>query len=342
MPLLLTQDDLRPLITDKSLLERGFRAVERAIVDHQQGRAGNVSYSQFGLTGPSGGAICIYCAAPLGAAVVRVFAAPGGPIARNGQLMLLFDAGSGELQAIVSGDDMNQVRTGIAAAVGVRHLAPSRAQALCVLGSGGQARAHLRLIHHALPDLRAVVWSPTPAHRQAFATEMSRELDMEVQAVESAQMAVEGADIVTATGLLRGGQPAYDAAWLKPGALHVSVTRSAPPGLRATVYVPALERPRYLSGQRPGAPPGALPDLAPPPLPPAVPPYDDAPVELADVLTGKHPARATEDETLVWELAAMYCWEGAIASWILEWASQSGAGKHFELTSDAPGLFPSW
>lgn len=336
MPVLLTQDDLRPLLTDATLLERGFRAVEGAIVDHQEGRSGFVSYSQFG-------ALCLYSTAPLGGAVVRVFATPGAPNARNAQLMLLFDDSTGELRAIVSGDEFNTARTALPAAVGVRHLAPAGASTLCVLGSGSQARAHLRLMHHALPEVRrAVVWSPTPEHRQTYAAEMSFQLDMQVEAVDSAQAAVSGADVVTMAGFVRGGQAVYDAAWLKPGALHVSVTRSAPPGLHATVYVPALERPRYLAGQRPGAPPGPLPDLPPPSMPPPVPPYDQPPAELADVLLGKRPARAAADETLVWELAAMYCWEGAIASWILDWARETGAGQPFELTSTGPGLFPSW
>jgi ornithine cyclodeaminase/alanine dehydrogenase-like protein (mu-crystallin family) len=63
------------------------------------------------------------------------------------------------------------------------------------------------------------VYSPNAEHREAFAAEMSRRLDIEVRAVDSAREAVRGADILsTCTDSM---QPTYDADWIEKG-MHVT------------------------------------------------------------------------------------------------------------------------
>jgi ornithine cyclodeaminase/alanine dehydrogenase-like protein (mu-crystallin family) len=65
-----------------------------------------------------------------------------------------------------------------------------------MLGTGWQARTHLRAIA-AVRDIKHVkVFSPTPANRARYADEMSQLLQIEVVPCESPEEAVEGVDIL--------------------------------------------------------------------------------------------------------------------------------------------------
>src|SRR6266487_1090746 len=55
----------------------------------------------------------------------------------------LFDAGTGELLAIMDGRYITEVRTAAVSAVSVRHLARTDSRVLAIVGSGVQARSHL-------------------------------------------------------------------------------------------------------------------------------------------------------------------------------------------------------
>jgi alanine dehydrogenase len=63
------------------------------------------------------------------------------------------------------------------------------------------------------------VYSPTPAHREAFAQEMGRRLNIEVRAVDNPREAVRGADILSSC--TDSMQPVYDADWIEKG-MHVT------------------------------------------------------------------------------------------------------------------------
>ncbi|MCY4443141.1 MAG: hypothetical protein OXE53_23395, partial [Deltaproteobacteria bacterium] len=70
---------------------------------------------------------------------------------------------------------------------------------LGLIGTGGQARAHFRLLTHVLPIKTVKVYSPRPEHREAFAEEMGR-TGIEVEPTGSVASAIAGCDIVcTAT-----------------------------------------------------------------------------------------------------------------------------------------------
>ena len=58
-----------------------------------------------------------------------------------------------------------------------------------------------------------------PQHREAFAEEMSRRLNIEVRAVDSAREAVRGADLLSSC--TDSMAPVYDAEWIEPG-MHVT------------------------------------------------------------------------------------------------------------------------
>jgi len=109
---------------------------------------------------------------------------------------VLFDYETGALAALLDGRYITEARTAAVSAVSVKHLAKPDASVLALLGSGVQARSHLAAIRHvrALTEVR--VWSPTPAHRDAFAREASASTGLPVRACTTVADAVRHADII--------------------------------------------------------------------------------------------------------------------------------------------------
>lgn len=138
-------------------------------------------------------------------------------------IILLYSIANGEPLALLQDGYLQHVRVGAAAGIGVDLLARSEADTLGLIGSGGMARTYLEAIA-AVRSLRSVrVYSTTPENRERFAATASAELGIEVQAVDSAALAVTGAAIVaTATDSMT---PTFDPGWLSPGTHVTCVTR---------------------------------------------------------------------------------------------------------------------
>ena len=86
--------------------------------------------------------------------------------------IVLLDPETGALMAMLDGRYITEARTAAVSAVSADMLARPDAGILAILGSGVQARSHLEALG-CVRTLREVrVWSPTEAHRTAFAREM--------------------------------------------------------------------------------------------------------------------------------------------------------------------------
>lgn len=134
-------------------------------------------------------------------------------------LVFLFSTRNGEPLAIINDGHLQHMRVGGGAGLGAKHLSRQDAQTVGMLGSGGMARTYLQAFCAVRRIKRVRVYSPTPAHRKQFAEEMGRELQVEVEPVESALEAVRGVDIVsTCTDSMR---PTVRGEWLEPG-MHVT------------------------------------------------------------------------------------------------------------------------
>jgi len=134
-------------------------------------------------------------------------------------VIFLVSTRNGEPLAFINDGILQHMRVGGGAGLGAKYLARADAQVVGMLGSGGMARTYLDAFT-CVRDIRACrVYSPTKAHREEFAAEMSARFKIEVVAVDSAREAVRGADIVAACtdSLL----PVVEAEWLEPG-MHVT------------------------------------------------------------------------------------------------------------------------
>jgi len=130
-------------------------------------------------------------------------------------LVLLFNTSTGELEAVLHDHFLSTRRVAATGAIGARYLAREDSRVLGLFGSGQQATAQVRAMVASRPLELINVYSPTPEHRRAFAEQMTRELEVEVRAVDDPQAVIEGADIlVTATN---SRSPVFDGRLLQPG-----------------------------------------------------------------------------------------------------------------------------
>jgi ornithine cyclodeaminase len=139
--------------------------------------------------------------------------------------VMLFETKNGQLLAMMDASEITAIRTAATSGVATRLLARDDASDLAILGSGVQARTHLEAMLSERANIKRVrVWSNTPANRQAFAERESQKYGITIEVMDSAQDAVEGADIICTTTSAR--EPILMGEWIAPGA-HVNAVGSS-------------------------------------------------------------------------------------------------------------------
>jgi ornithine cyclodeaminase/alanine dehydrogenase len=143
-------------------------------------------------------------------------------------VVVLIDQETGRMAGFVDANPITAYRTAATSAVAVDRLAPANASTVGLLGSGDEARTHIRAVAR-VRKLRAVtVFSPTQANREAFAAQVEAELGIACQAVGSAEEAVGDNEIVIAAARSRNEEPILFGRMLKPGMTVVSVGSTLP------------------------------------------------------------------------------------------------------------------
>jgi alanine dehydrogenase len=143
-------------------------------------------------------------------------------------LIMVFSVSNGEPLAIINDGVLQHMRVGACAGLGAKYLAREDASVVGILGSGGMARSYLEAFYAVRKLKRVKVYSPTRAHREAYAREMTGKLDLDVSAVSTPEEAVREADIVaTCTDSTR---TVFDEPeWIKEGA-HITCVRACEVG----------------------------------------------------------------------------------------------------------------
>ena len=143
------------------------------------------------------------------------FPGPGG----SKFVVMLYDFESGQLLACLEAGRLGQIRTGAASGLATRYMAREDAGTAAVFGSGFQARTQLEAVCAARYIRQARVYSRRQERREDFARQMSERLHLEINAVDSPQECVEGADVVITITSAR--DPVFEGSQLAPGA-HVN------------------------------------------------------------------------------------------------------------------------
>jgi ornithine cyclodeaminase/alanine dehydrogenase-like protein (mu-crystallin family) len=236
--------------------------------------------------------------------------------------VLLFDAETGELQAIVNASAVTAVRTAAVSGVATEALAREDACELAIVGAGVQARTHVEAVAHVRRLRRCRVTSRSPARARSLAEELRGRYDFPIEAVESAEAALGGADlIVTATSSC---EAVVRREWVADGA-HINAVGACTPKAReldaATVaasstFVDSVESAvneagDYLRALDEGAVAGP----------------EHIRAELGEVLTGAKPGRRSDEEITLFKSLGLAVEDLFAARYLYEKCKRTGAGS---------------
>jgi alanine dehydrogenase len=230
--------------------------------------------------------------------------------------VLLGDALTGELLALIDGTALTALRTGAAGGVAARELSRSSACRVALFGAGAQARAQLVALVAVRAITEVCVVTREPAHAAALRAWATRQRALGSVAIHAAtpKDAVADADIVvTAT---TSPTPVFQGAWLAPGA-HITAVGSFTPETReldeetlrgATLVVDQRAAALAEAGELQGRSGGDL-------------------IELGEILSGRNPGRIDEVQRTVFKSVGNAIQDLVVAARAYEQARAQGVGE---------------
>jgi ornithine cyclodeaminase len=244
--------------------------------------------------------------------------------AHQGALML-FSGETGEPLALLDAGAVTAIRTAAVSALATRLLARPEAGELAIVGAGVQAASHLEALSCVRRLRRVRVASRDAARARDFAARQAGGRDFPVEAAESAEAAVRGADlVVTATS---SPVPVLRRGWLSEGS-HLNVVGASLPDRRevdaATVAAASLFVDRRESAQSEAGDyllalsEGAIGE-------------GHIRAELGDVVVGRHPGRRSDAEITLFKSLGLAVEDLAAVAVVLRRARAEGAGRWLEL-----------
>lgn len=230
-------------------------------------------------------------------------------------LVCLFDAATGVPTAILDGASLTALRTTAAAILSVRLLARKEAKTALVIGSGVQAREHVRQLHLARSFDEIRIYARNP--------ELARELADPAPncvAVPNLEAATRTSDVICLTTSSQTPVIAND--WIADGC-HITSVGFAPPGSELplelidrsrlfveaiTAFSPAPVGCAELAGRNPAQ--GA---------------------EIGEVLLGRKPGRSSDAEVTLYKSMGNAMEDMIVANLAYNEAIKTGAGSRVEL-----------
>lgn len=138
-----------------------------------------------------------------------------------GGVIILNEAETGEVLAIMDGSYITDVRTGASAGVASKYLARKDSKILAMIGAGVQGRMNARAVCEVMPIEEIRVMDIRPEACVKYAEEMSRELGVRVIPCTSNEEACKGADIIVTVTI--ADEPLVRKEWCKSGSTVLSL-----------------------------------------------------------------------------------------------------------------------
>lgn len=320
MPLLLSREELRPLLD----LNKAIELIEDA---HRQQAAGQiVPHAPYHIRVGDHAGLRVVSGAVLKSRRVGVRLGSNSGLGGGDKMYgLLFDADSGELLSFM-GFPFGTLRTAAVMAIAAKYMARDGSQKLGLFGVGRNAIGILKGLLAVRPIKEIFVSSRDPQRRKKFCDEAAETLGITVHGVDNPEQAVRGMDVIlTATNSLR---PIFPDDWVEPGT-HVSsmgkpTELSRGLHLKANLIVVGSQEQERNYHDRSAALPlvelTAEGKLSWSRIP-----------ELGELITGQARGRTHRDEINIFRESQGGYGDVAFATWLYEEAVRRGIGKQMEL-----------
>ncbi len=142
-------------------------------------------------------------------------------------LLLLWNASTGALLAVIEAFAMGQMRTGGVSGVAARWMSAPDADSMALIGTGKQALAQLAAVAAVRPLRSVRIWGRDPGRRDALAAKAAAlGYGFDIQTPATVAEATDGAAIVTL--VTRAREPFFTAAMAAPGA-HINAVGAITP-----------------------------------------------------------------------------------------------------------------
>ena len=322
--LLLMREEVAALLT----IEDSIAAVERVFRLHGEGKT--TAPGILGVHAAEGG---FHIKAGLLDLDRSYFAAkinanfPGNPQRRDlptiQGLIVLCDGEYGSPLAVMDSIEITIQRTGAATAVAAKHLARPDSKTVTICGCGNQGRISLLALSKVLPIEKAWAFDLDQAQAQRFASELTEELRINIEAVSNFETAVRESEIcVTCTP---SKQPFFKRDFVAPGTFIAAVgaDSSEKQELEPTllshnkIVVDILDQCADIGELHHALDAGVIT-------------RDDVYAELGEVVAGVKLGRASADEIIIFDSTGMALQDVITAAAVYQQAVIKGAGARID------------
>jgi ornithine cyclodeaminase/alanine dehydrogenase len=240
---------------------------------------------------------------------------------RASYLIALFDQDTSELLALLDGNAITGFRTAATSALAADCLTPRKPLSVAVIGSGFEARNHVRALAAIRSVRRICVYSPNPASRSSFARELAA-TGLDIVPLDSPRAAVASADLVICAARSRDETPTLRSEGLLPDATIVSIGSTLPEQREVDSSVVAAaavvvadmahelahDTGDMLSAKREGVS------------------FERKLVSLSDVVGGRHPGRTSPNEIVLYKSVGAGIQDLTVAAMCLRRAADRDVG----------------
>jgi len=244
---------------------------------------------------------------------------PGGAAKLNiNASLLLSDIQTGQLRCLMDARQATALRTAGMTAVAAEHLARKESASIGFIGAGVQAEGHLLAFADLLPGLRTVLVNSVPPHTAQRFSDKARDLGFEAQAGSIEEVFRQSDVVITTVPLVPNFEPFIEVGWVRPGMFVAAVDlgRSWKHAGLSDIDVTIVDEEAMKHYAKPGN---------------FIPPLDYAHGTLADLVSGRHPGRSSDQERIMLFSSGSAVADLAIAILIYERAVATGIGTTLPL-----------
>jgi len=237
--------------------------------------------------------------------------------------IVLIDPRTGAPLAIMDGTTITNVRTGAAGAVAAKYLARKDSRVIAMIGAGVQSRFQLLALNEIFKIEEVRVNDSTEKNAKKYASEMEKQLNIDVKITDT-QEAVQDADIIVTTTPVRS--PLIMNEWISEG-VHINAIGADAPGKeeldpkilkRAKIVVDDWEQASHSGEINVPLSKGTLT-------------CDEIYAEIGEIISGRKSGRTSRDEITVFDSTGLAVQDIATDWVVYKKAKKMGKGQEVEL-----------